>query len=36
MCMPTEFLLDDLENFLLIEFLRQALNSRQSLATIAL
>ena len=32
----TEFLLDDLENFLLIELLRQALNSCQCLTTIAL
>jgi len=31
-----EFLLDDLENFLLIELLRQALYSRQSLTTISL
>jgi hypothetical protein len=32
----TEFLLDDLEDFLLIELLRQALYSRQRLTTIAL
>ena len=33
---PTELLLDDLEDFLLIELLRQALYSRQCLTTIAL
>ena len=32
----TEFLLDDLEDLLLVEFLGQTLNSRQSLTTIAL
>ena len=32
----SKFLLDDLENLLLIEFLGQSLNSRQSLTTIAL
>lgn len=31
----TEFLLDDLENLLLVELLGQTLNSGQSLATIA-
>jgi len=31
-----KFLLDDLENLLLVEFLRKALNRRQSLTTIAL
>jgi hypothetical protein len=33
---PTELLLDDLEDFLLIKFLGQTLDSRQSLTTIAL
>ena len=33
---PTEFLLDDLEDLLLIELLWQTLDSRQSLTTIAL
>lgn len=33
---PTELLLDDLENLLLVEFLGKTLNSRQSLTTIAL
>jgi hypothetical protein len=33
---PTEFLLDDLEDLLLVEFLGQTLDSRQSLTTIAL
>lgn len=32
----TEFLLDDLENLLLVELLRKTLNSGQSLTTIAL
>jgi len=32
----SEFLLDDLEDLLLIEFLRETLDSRQSLTTIAL
>jgi hypothetical protein len=32
----TELLLDDLENFLLVEFLRKTLNSRQSLTPITL
>jgi len=32
----SEFLLDDLEDLLLVEFLGQTLNSRQSLTTIAL
>lgn len=32
----TEFLLDDLENFLLVEFLWKTLHSGQSLATITL
>jgi len=32
----SEFLLDDLEDFLLVEFLWQTLDSRQSLTTIAL
>lgn len=31
----TEFLLDDLENLLLVELLGKSLNSRQSLATIS-
>ena len=33
---PTEFLLDDLEDLLLVELLWQTLDSRQSLTTIAL
>ncbi len=33
---PTELLLDDLQDLLLVEFLWQTLNSRQSLTTIAL
>jgi hypothetical protein len=33
---PTELLLDDLEDLLLIKFLGETLDSRQSLATIAL
>ena len=33
---PTEFLLDDLEDLLLIKFLGETLDSRQSLTTIAL
>jgi hypothetical protein len=33
---PTEFLLDDLEDLLLIELLWQTLDSRQSLTTISL
>ena len=33
---PTELLLDDLENLLLIELLGEALNSSQGLTTIAL
>jgi hypothetical protein len=33
---PTELLLDDLEDFLLVKLLGQTLNSRQSLTTIAL
>lgn len=31
----TKFLLDDLEDFLLVELLRKTLNCRQSLTTIA-
>ncbi len=34
--LPTEFLLDDLEDLLLIELLWQTLDSRQSLTTISL
>jgi len=33
---PTELLLDDFENLLLVELLWQTLDSRQSLTTIAL
>ena len=33
---PTELLLDDLENLLLVELLWQALNSSQGFTTIAL
>jgi hypothetical protein len=33
---PTELLLDDLEDLLLVELLWQTLNSRQSLTTISL
>jgi len=33
---PTEFLLDDLEDLLLIKFLGETLDSRQSLTTISL
>jgi hypothetical protein len=33
---PTELLLDDLEDLLLIKFLGETLDSRQSLTTIAL
>jgi hypothetical protein len=33
---PTELLLDDLQDLLLVEFLWQTLDSRQSLTTIAL
>ena len=36
MSLHTELLLDNLENLLLVEFLRETLDSGQSLATIAL